>query len=175
MTPELRRNVAARAVALRARLNAAATTGGVNAVQVATEAHRLFEDAADEMRVRWLNLEIRGYGGVSNTRPLHEVLRVPQNDRLVAHVGAYRTQRGAELSPNPGRRPFTHFFVEGLAELVTARDRVRGPGGALELDFSPLGAFSGYPTRAEFPRDVFERITAGFIAALYLQLGSAVG
>ncbi len=149
MTPELRRNVASRAAALRARLNAAAMTGGVDAVQVATEARRLFEDAADETRVRWLNLEIGGYGGLSDTRPLHDVLRVPPNDRLVAHVGAYRTQRGAEVSPNPGRRPFAHFFVEGLAELVTARDRVRGPGGALELDFSPQGAFSGYPSGEE--------------------------
>jgi hypothetical protein len=30
-----------------------------------------------------------------------------------------------------------------------------------------------YPTRANFSRDVFERVVEGFVAVLYLQLGSA--
>jgi hypothetical protein len=155
-------------------MNAGPTT--FDAVQVAQEAHRIFEDAKDEVRVRWMNLELGGYGP-TETRRLHEVLRVPQGDRLVAHVAAYRTQRGAELAPDPARGPFTHFFVEALSELVAARDRVRQSGSAsdVELDFGPGRALAGYPARATFPRDVFERIVGGALAALYLQLGSVVG
>jgi hypothetical protein len=180
-TAELQKNVAARAQALRDRLNAAATSGGVAPDEAATEAHRLFEDAADETRVRWLNLELGGYGTLVDSRPLHEVLGVPAGDRLVAHVTAYRTQRGAELLPSPHRRPFEHFFVESLQELaghrqvVVARFGPPKPGEEVELDFRPRAGLAGYPTRATFSRDVFERVVEGFLAVLYLQLGSATG
>lgn len=180
-TPELRQNVASRAQALRARLNAAATTGGIDPDQAALEARRLFEDVADDTRVRWLNLELGGYGALVDTRPLHDVLGVPAGDRLVAHVTAYRTHRGAELLPDPQRRPFQHFFVESLRELaghrlvVVARFGVPRPGEEVELDFRPRTGLARYPTRATFSRDVFERIVQGFLAVLYLQLGSATG
>jgi hypothetical protein len=176
MTPELRRNVIERANALRGRLNAAVGAGGLQPVAAAQEAHRLFQDAADEARVRWLYLEIGGYGTLADATPLHEVLRVSADDRLVAHVAAYRTQRGAELAPNPNRSPFAHFFVESLKDLAETRDRVRSSGtsSALELEFGPHAVRPGYPTHAEFPRDVFERVCSGFLAALYLQLASAL-
>jgi hypothetical protein len=69
---------------------------------------------------------------------------------------------------------FAHFFVESLGELTEARDRVGRSGGTstVELEFGPHAARTDYPARAEFPRDVFERICAGFLAALYLQLAS---
>jgi hypothetical protein len=177
MTPELRRSIAARALALREQLNdGAAGRSAVDVVWAARAAHRIFEDAADETHVRWLNLELAGYG-LASVRPLHEALRVPLHDRLVAHVAAYRTQRGVELAPRPSRDVFAHFFVEGLADLVAARDHVRqGSGRAVELDFEPHPAATpGYPTRAEFPPDVFERIVGGFLAVLFLHLGSVAG
>ncbi|MGH7434832.1 MAG: hypothetical protein ACRENE_04085 [Polyangiaceae bacterium] len=164
-----------RALSLRARLDASPAMGD-NAVFVAKEAHRLFEEAGDEIRVRWLDLELGGYRDSINERPLHAVLHVPQNDRLVAHVAAYRTQSGVELLPQRGRPLRAHFFVESLDEILNARTAVRArygedlATGTVELDFS--ARIAGYPARAEFPRNVFERIASGFIAALYLQLAS---
>ncbi|MGA3124647.1 MAG: hypothetical protein ABSF69_28175 [Polyangiaceae bacterium] len=177
-TPELHRNVASRASALRARLNAAATLGGIDPVQAAQEARRMFEDIADDMRVRWLNLELGGYGSLVDARPLHDVLGVPAGHRLVAHVAAYRTHRAAALPPDPRRGPFQHFFVEPIGELAGARQVVRTrfgqpqAGELLEVDLRPRG-LPDYPTRANFSRDVFERVVEGFVAVLYLQLGSA--
>ncbi len=179
-TPELRRNVAARAQALRAQLNAAATSGSIDPAQAAQEARLMFQDLADDVRVRWLNLELGGYGNLVDTRPLHDVLGVPAGERLVAHVAAYRTQRGAELLPRPHRRPFGHFFVEPIGDLAGARRVVRArfgqprAGEIVEVDLRPRGA-PDYPTRGAFSRDVFERVVEGFVAVLYLQLGSAIG
>ncbi len=172
MTPELRRNVADRASDLRGRLNATVHAGGMSPVQAARDAQRIFEDAGDETRLRWLTLELGGYGPTT-TRPLHEVLRVAANDRLVAHVAAYRTRRGVMPGPGSSQRVLPHFFVEPLHELVRASDRAaRLPAGTtLELDLRDL---SGQPMRAQFRPDVFQQIGAGFLAALYLQLAAAL-
>jgi hypothetical protein len=161
--------------ALRARLDARPAMAA-SAVLWAREARLLFAGTGDETRVGWLDLELRGYGGPIATRPLHEVLRLPPAHPLVAHVAAYRTQPGIELLPQRGRRLPTHFFVESLEEILLARTAVRAryglavETGTVELDFS--ARVPGYPSRAEFARDVFERITSGFVAALYLELAS---
>jgi hypothetical protein len=47
-------------------------------------------------------------------------------------------------------------------------------GAVVELDFRPRAGFADFPSRAEFRIDVLERVTGGFVAALYLQLGSAL-
>jgi hypothetical protein len=47
----------------------------LDAVLLAREARRVFEDAADELRSRWLTLELCGYVGHVDARPLSEVLR----------------------------------------------------------------------------------------------------
>ena len=174
MPPE-QRNVAARAASLRSQLNAAASSGGgVDAVAAAHDARTIFEDAGDTVRARWLALELDGYGA-SQARPVHEALGVSPNERLVAHVTGYRMQRGEELSPRPGSGRFAHFFVEGLPDLVVARDRTRRLSASrVEVQLRPEPP-SGYPTSAEFPRDVFERIVQGFLAALFLQLGTVTG
>ena len=170
ITAELRQSVARRARELRARLNHA----NADPVAAAREAKRLFEDVVDEAHTRWMNLELNGYQDQVAVRPLHHVLRVPAGSRLAIHVAAYRTQRGfgaRDMAP-----PFSHFFVEPIADLVATRDRVRQSGGTstLELQFGPEMRVPAYPTSAEFPRNVFERIVGGFTAALYLQLGDIV-
>ena len=168
ITGELRQSVAIRARALRTRLN----DPGADPVAAAREAKQLFEDAVDEAHTRWINLELVGFQDHVAIQPLHEVLRVPVGSRLAVHVAAYRTQRGI-YSSGVSPRPFLHFFVEPLADLVATRMRVLQSGGTsnLELRFGPQVGVPDYPTLAEFPRNVFERIVSGFTAALYLQLG----
>lgn len=163
MTPELRQHLSQSACSLQLRLN----HGRVDPVTAATEALRLFSDAQDATRVRWLSLELNGYGDGVDSMPLNVVLGVPVGDRLAAHVAAYRTQRGRVQHAD-----FKHFFVEPLDELVRTSARVASLGSTqeLELEFAPSIGASGYPPSGTFSRDVFARIIMGFVAALHLQL-----
>ncbi len=166
MTPELRRLVGEQARSLQLRLG----HGRVDPITAATEACRVFTDAADAVRARWLGLELNGYGDQVDSRPLHVVLGVTVGDRLAAHVVAYRTQRGFAADG----REFRHFFVEPLSDLIVTSARVATSGGtsALELEFAPAPGAPGHPRSGTFGRDVFERVVAGFVAALHLQLGT---
>lgn len=165
MTPELHQHLSGAARSLQLRLN----HGRIDPVTAATEAFRLFTDAQDAARVRWLNLELRGYGDRVDSTPLNIVLGLPTGDRLVTHVAAYRTQSGR------GARDaeFKHFFVEPLDELVRASARVASSGGTsdLELEFAPSMDALLHPRTGTFSRDIFTRIVVGFVAALHLQLG----
>ena len=167
MTPELHELVKRQARSLQLRLN----HGRVDPVTAATEALRLFTDTAATVHVRWLTLELDGYGNEVDSTPLHVVLGVPPGDRLAAHVAAYRTQRGRS---NAGE--FRHFFVESLSELVSASAKVVTSNGtsSLELEFGTSPGAAGHPRHGTFSRDVFERVVAGFSAALHLQLGALV-
>ena len=167
MTPDLHRLGSREARSLQLRLN----HGRVDPITAATEAVRLFTDAQDAVRVGWLNLELNGYGDRVDSVPLHVVLGVVAGDRLAAHVAAYRTQRGRSHDGE-----FLHFFVEPLRELVGASARVATLGDAsdLELDFAPSTRTPAHPKSGAFSRDVFERVLAGFVAALHLQLGTLV-
>ena len=95
-------------------------------------------------------------------------------DRLVAHIAAYRNQRGTDATPGRGRLEFRHFFIESLATLELARANVAASAGGatLLLDFGPHPLDASYPTVGEFARGVFERVIAGFVAALHIQLGA---
>lgn len=169
MTSDLRHSVASRARVLQDRLN----QSRIGAVGAATEAMRIFGDAADDVRCRWLALELCGYTDV-DARALHQVLGVPHGDRLAAHVTAYRTQRGVDATPGHPPDEFRHFFIEPLSELEAARARVVTSAGpsALLLDFGRHPRDARYPTAGEFVRGVFDRVVAGFMAALHLQLGT---
>jgi hypothetical protein len=166
MTPELRQFVTDSARSLQLRLG----HGRVDPTTAATEAQRVFTEASDAVRVRWLSLELHGYGDLVDSRPLHEVLGISLNDRLAAHVGAYRAQRG--LKQDGGA--FRHFFVEPLSELIAASASVAMSGGTstLELRFEVSPSAPTHPLVGTFSRDVFERVVAGFVAALHLQLGT---
>ncbi|MFI5296753.1 MAG: hypothetical protein ACHREM_01535 [Polyangiales bacterium] len=155
--------------AMQARSLRARLTPTADPIVVAQEARRIFTNAADDVRTRWMNLELGGYSEARNEiGPLHQVLRVPVHDRLAVHVAAYRTQRGHRL----GRQELVHFFVEPLSKLVDAREQlVAEKKPTIEITFGKHPTSSEYPTTASFPRDVFERIIGGFIAALHLQLG----
>src|SRR6187431_1288287 len=115
MTPELRQRMAQQAHTLQLRLS----HGRVDPVTAATEAKRLFTDAADEVRTRWLTLELGGYRDFVDSRPLHAVLGVPLRDRLADQVLVYRTQRGTAADATG--RELKHFFIETLDELVRTR------------------------------------------------------
>lgn len=169
MTFEPRQSVASRAHALRNQMNLSVRTS-----EVAREALRIVEDAGDHVLQRWLTLELTGYGEQVDTRALHDVLAVPQGHRLVAHVTAYRTQRGIDATSGHGPAEFRHFFIEPLSALEAARDKVAvsAGGGTVLLDFGPHPRDAHYPTAGEFTREVFDRIIAGFMAALHLQLGT---
>lgn len=144
--------------------------GRIDPITAATEAVRVFTDTADAVRVRWLGLELEGYGDLVDSHPLHVVLGVPANDRLAGHVTAYRSQRG--LAPGGGE--FRHFFVEPLSDLIATSARVATSDATatLELEFAPSLGTTAHPPAGTFARDVFERVVAGFIAALHLQLGT---
>lgn len=166
MSPELRPPIAKRARDLQNRIR----PGERDVVPLATEARKLFEDASDELRSRWLTLELSGYAGHVDTRPLSEVLGVLPGDltgnRLLAHIAAYRTQRGYDVTPGRPRQELQHFFVEPLAVFVATAEKLSSASPLIVLDFAP-----SQPARsAEFGRDVFLRILAGFCAALHLQL-----
>lgn len=172
MTPERWQSIATRARELQGRMRPAE----LDTVLLAQEARRVFEDAADELRVRWLDLELGGYAGRVDARPLPEMLRVLPGDlvgsRLVAHIAAYRTQRGHDVTPGHPRQEVRHFFVEPLPEVAgTAEKLTRDPMSSVVV----LAFQDGRQTRlVEFGHDVFTRILAGFAAALHLQLGDLV-
>ena len=172
MSPELRQSIATRARELRGRMRPTE----LDAVLLAKEARRVFEDAADELRVRWLDLELGGYVGHVDARPLAEVLRVipgdPVGSRLVAHIAAYRTQRGYDVTPGHSRRELRHFFVEPLPDLATTAEKLnQDPTSPVVV----LRFAEGRQARlVEFGHDVFARILAGFGAALHLQLGDLI-
>ncbi len=171
MTSGQHHSVATRARALQDRLN----QFSVGAAEAASEAMHLFEDAGDKVRCRWLTLElISGYVEHVDSRALHQVLGVPHGHRLVAHVTAYRTQRGVDATPGHHPAEFRHFFVEPLSALEAARARIAASAGGatLVLDFGTHPNDARYPTAGEFTRGVFDRIVAGFMAALHLQLGT---
>jgi hypothetical protein len=165
---ELSQSVAVRARALQERLNQLGTSAA------ATEAMRIFEDNGDTIRFRWLTLELGGYSDHVDARALHQVLGALHGDRLVAHIAAYRNQRGTDATPGHGRMEFRHFFIESLATLELARANVAASAGGatLLLDFGPHPHDASYPTVGEFSRGVFERVIAGFVAALHIQLGA---
>lgn len=170
MTPELRQSIARRARELQMRMRPTE----LDAVLLAKEARRLFEDAADELRSRWLNLELGGYMEHFDARPLSEVLHVlpgdPVGSRLMAHIAAYRTQRGYDVTPGHPRQEFRHFFVEPLPDLAaTAEKLVKDlTSPVVVLRFAEVQQ----ARLVEFSHDVFARILAGFGAALHLQLGA---
>jgi hypothetical protein len=167
MTPQLRQH----ARSLQLRLN----HGRVDPVTAAAEAQWLFNEAHDLVRARWLALEFSGYGHFLEAMPLHGVLGVLPNDRLVAHVAAYRTQRGQTVDGAGQPAVFRHFFVESLPDLVATSTRVAaGESLTIDLEFVPSARFPDHPHWGSFGRDVFQRIVGGFVAALHLQLGSAV-
>jgi hypothetical protein len=165
---ELSQPVAVRARALQERLNQ------VGASAAATEAIRIFEDHGDIVRSRWLTLELGGYAEHVDARALHEVIGASHGDRLIAHIAAYRNQRGIDATPGRGRMEFRHFFIESLTALELARASVAASAGGatLLLDFGPHPLDARYPTVGEFSRGVFERVIAGFVAALHIQLGA---
>lgn len=168
VVPGLRQVLDGQARSLQLRLN----HGRLDPVTAATEARRIFTEAGDAIRIRWLDLELAGYGDLVDSRPLHLVLGVEAHDRLATHVAAYRTQRG--LTAVRGVGEFRHFFVEPLAELVSACAQVATSGGtsSLELEFALSVTSQDHPRAGTFSRDVFERVVAGFVAALHLQLGT---
>lgn len=140
---------------------------------LAKEAYDIFDAARSPVHVRWLRLELQGYGAVDGSSPLHEVLGVHEGDRLAVHVLTYRAQEGQVIEGGqPTGRPLRHFFIEPLREISAASGRLQGGSpGALQLDFdSPEG--TGHQVIAEFPADVFDRVLLGFRAVLHLQLTS---
>jgi hypothetical protein len=144
--------------------------------RLAQEARQIFTETGKDRNVRWLDCEVEGYGTVSDIRPLHDVLGVAVGDPLAAAVVAYRTQVGRRWTGPAGHDELVHFFVEPLAVLVAGRNRLRAArvGPFVELLFGAHPDALQYPTSAEFPADVFERILAGFVSTLRNELRGLV-
>lgn len=159
------------AQSLRRRLNDHA----VDIELLTAEASDLFRDAGLIAQERWTKLELNGYGEGADARRLREILGVAANDRLIAHVAAYRVQGGIIVDENGARTgELQHFFVEKVNDLIAARNRIHhgNVSGALVLEFGPPHqGIPDYPRSAEFTPGVFERILLGLRAVLHLQLG----
>lgn len=157
----------------RARvLHEALSTAAIDVVTAARASQAIFAEVGDLVRARWLDLELNGYGVLSSTRPLHEILGLPVEAPLTIEVATYRTQVGRRWGEPRGESKVAHFFVEPLAELIAARDHVRDASvtGLVELSFASHPSAPGYPKSADFPADVFDRILLGFASALGREL-----
>jgi len=159
-------------VSLRSRL----AQGRIDPVTAASRAQRLFASAGDSVRVRWLEMELSGYAELTRATQLHALLGVPTGDQLAARVAAYRVQRGDSAG-----NVVEHFFVEQLADLVSASARVAtATADRIELELAATQASGDRSSgdrsssnRAAFDSDVFDRIMTGFLATLQLELGEA--
>jgi hypothetical protein len=152
-------------------LRATLSSPTVDVISAATAARALFA-GTDPARTRWLDLELGGYGALAQAPVLHDLLGVPADHPLAQVVAGYRSQVGRSWSRDARSDTVVHFFVEPLAQLVEARDRLGAAGatGLVELAFTAKGGAPAYP-RADFPADVFERILLGVVAALWHELG----
>ena len=153
-------------------LRAALATPPVDLVTVATQARALFAPT-DPLRARWMELELGGYRAIAQTPMLHDLLGVPLDHHLARTVADYRTQIGRIWTKDARRDTVFHFFVEPLAEIVAARDRVRAADvqGFVKLAFAIPASVPEYPRTLEFSADVFEVIVSGIKAALWHEIG----
>jgi hypothetical protein len=153
---------------LRQKLNDHA----VDILQLANNAAELFSLVGSVAHARWLALEQNGYGTVHGSASVPEALGLEPSERLAVHVFAYRVQTGETLATHDvAARPFRHFFVEPLSELVASAKRIRaGAHASLTLHFAP--SVPDYPAAAMFPVSVFDDVLLGFRATLHLQLGT---
>jgi hypothetical protein len=153
----------ARAQALRRRLN----ESDADLDALARQALDVFATANLHVQVRWLGYELGGYVEDGEAQPLHELLGLAPEHRLVTQVNAYRAQETAQGAGEGEQARLVHFFVEPVKELMSAQARVGklGPSTkSIRLEFS-----DGSPA-AEFSPDVFERILLGLRATLHLEL-----
>lgn len=139
---------------------------------VAHKARSIFMTALDPVRTRWLDLELFGYAWVADARPLHEILGVPAGARLASDIAAYRAQVGRRWTTEESRDQLVHFFVEPLAKIVAARERVHAARvtGLIDLSFTDPPGADLYPSSATFPADIFDRILLGFSTVLHHEL-----
>jgi hypothetical protein len=165
-----RTKLCARAHDLRTRLS----SRRIDALGAAEVGRRIFTDAADHVRARWLSLELNGYCSPASAKLVHLLLRVPANERLALQVAGYRAQRGLTARADGASKEFRHFFIESLWDLTVARRTVRRSTTTafVALGFTLHSAAATHPSEGRFTRDVFDRVVDGFAAALHLQLGT---
>lgn len=121
------------------------------------DAERVFLEAHDTARARWMKLEREGFGSSTGAANLADVLG-GASDQIVAAVLRARTQFG-RVRVGGVVRQWPHFFVEPVAELQRWELGV-GSGGSLmvELLFDP--ATDSDPRALTFDRRVFTRVLA---------------
>jgi hypothetical protein len=143
---------------------------------IAADARTVFEAAGWTPHVRWLQLELGGYGPSTDASRVHDLLGLEVADPLATLVRAYRTREGVV---DGGAAPSTihHFFVESLPNLRAASDKIIVRGARMRLELpravgaSPLIAtFATSATCATFATDVYDRVLLGFRAVLDRQL-----
>lgn len=166
---------------------------GEPSAETLTRARDLFAGAADPLRVRWLECELRGYGH-SGAVSVYEALGMSSDvgastnpdqaplHALLARVRGYRQYIGrvrSAATSRPGRAlQVPYFFGESIATVHHLRANTDAIGlEFLEIEVITSGRAglaslpSGAPTRTlEFPRSVFYRILAGLTVELELAL-----
>jgi type III restriction enzyme len=153
----------ARAQAIRRRLN----DSDADVVALAGQAAGVFASVNLHVQARWLAYELKGYTAGGGPRPLHELLGLAPEHRLVTQVNAYRAQESLRREGDDGAAPVAHFFIEPVSELVSAQARVRELGASIKSVRLEFG--DGSPP-GEFGTDTFERILLGLRATLHLEL-----
>ena len=151
----------ARAHGIRQRLN----EGDADIEALARQALDVFASLNLPEQARWLGYELGGYTEGGDARPLHELLGLTPDHRLVTQAKSYRAHQGVRPD-EPDRATIVHFFVEPVHDLVSAQRRVR----AVQGRSAPLAStLSTHRRPGEFAADVFDRILLGLRATLHLE------
>ena len=130
---------------------------------LATEARRLFEDAVDELRSRWLTLELCGYAGHVDARPLSVITACVET--LIDGAVDDPEHRGPFLSQIADQSDRLHALILDLLSLARIES-----GHELfeftEVALEPLvtECLERHQTRAEAKRQTLEK--SGFSADL---------
>lgn len=164
---------------------------GEPTTETVAAAERLFRDAGEDLRARWLACELGGYGQ-SGALSLRETMGLTDADHLedrpaeadlLHRVRGYRQYTGrvrTSAARPDARAPLQvpHFFGEPLEALRHLRQNADAIGlPFLEVESVSAGHLatlpSGVPTRTlEFPRNIFYRILSGLAVELELALSS---
>lgn len=129
-----------------------------------TAAENIFAGRADTARVRWIQLERRGYGEATATADLHALFG--ESPPVLAAVRRSRVRSGRVMIGGVVRH-WPHFFCESVAELRLWARKLEG-GESEEITLQLAGT-PNTPNLA-FDRDVF----ADVLTCIAIEIADAI-
>jgi hypothetical protein len=128
------------------------------------EAERLFADAGDAARARWMALERSGYGSETGAHNLREIVGAGFPSDVLESIVRGRLRYGRlRLTDDGPVVGWPHFFVEGIDVLRDWRNRVAHAAHGSTIVVELKTQDPSYPRALTFPDavfvDVFRAIT----------------